>query len=306
MIYMQKPPGAGGAEKVKKMKIIKLAAAKLNLLLDLTGVFPNGYHGIYTVMQSVDLADVVSIEQAKDIALTCDAPEIPCDVHNTAYKAARLFFAQTGIEGGAHIDIQKRIPSQAGMAGGSADAAAVLCGLNELYQADLSRAQLCALGAKIGADVPFCIIGGTALCQNIGELCTKLPDLPACNIVCVKPDCNVSTAEAYAAYDALQQVRHPAKENAIFAYMQGDLQEFYRLCANVFEQAVDVPGRAEIKSVMRAFRCDFTLMTGSGSVVYGIFSDEKVAEDCASALRRGGRNAFVVHPVAAGILPYVK
>ena len=134
MIYMQKPPGAGGAEKVKKMKIIKLAAAKLNLLLDLTGIFPNGYHGIYTVMQSVDLTDVVSIEQAQDIALTCDAPGIPCDIRNTAHKAARLFFAQTGIEGGAHIDIQKRIPSQAGMAGGSADAAAVLCGLNELYQ----------------------------------------------------------------------------------------------------------------------------------------------------------------------------
>lgn len=284
------------------MKVKRLAAAKLNLLLDLTGIFPNGYHGIYTIMQSVGIYDTIELEKTPPgVSMRCDAAGIPANPKNTAWKAAVLFFEKTGVEGGVHINLKKKIPSGAGMAGGSADAAAVLDGLNELYSASLTARELTELGAKVGADVPFCLLGGTALCQNFGELCTPLPKLPMLYFVCVKPQTSVSTAEAYAAYDRLREVRHPAKEMALNAYLRGDLVEFFRQSANVFEQAVDVPGRAEIKSVMRAFRCDFTLMTGSGSVVYGVFREQKTAEDCAAAIRRGGRDAFVTIPTEKGV-----
>lgn len=285
------------------MKCKRLAAAKLNLLLDLTGTFSDGYHGIYTIMQSVGIYDTVVLEKTtQGVSMTCDAAGIPADERNTAWKAAVCFFHETGMDGGVNMQLQKQIPSGAGMAGGSADAAAVLDGLNELYGSPMTKTELMRLAAKIGADVPFCLLGGTALCQNIGELCTPLPRLSDLFFVCVQPKSPVSTAQAYAAYDRLQNVRHPAKEVALNAYLRGDLTEFFRQSANVFEQAVDVPGRAEIKSVMRAFRCDFTQMTGSGSVVFGVFHDEKTAEDCAAAIRRGGRKAMVTIPVDKGIM----
>lgn len=283
------------------MAIQKKAAAKINLLLDLTGVFENGYHGIYTIMQSVGIFDEITVEKNRDIVLQCNRENIPVDKRNTAFKAAEYFFAYTGIKGGAYINIEKNIPSGAGMAGGSADAAAVIKALDELYGTSLSEKEMCVIGKKIGADVPFCIVGGTALCLNIGEVIAPLPDFNGYRIVCVKPKTAVNTASAYAEYDNLCNVRHPAKEEAVNAYMNGDMKKFFSLCANVFEQAVDVPGRAEIKSVMRAFKCDFTLMTGSGSVVYGIFADCGSAEKCAQSLRISGREVFVTEPVAKGV-----
>lgn len=296
------------------MSITKRAAGKINLLLDLTGTFADGYHGIYTVMQSVGIYDTVTVETApQGLSLTCDIekslqqvdgifPAIPCDARNTAYQAALRFGAYTGIEVRANIHIEKSIPGGAGMAGGSADAAAVLCALNELYRTGLSARQLCRIGAKVGADVPFCILGGTQLCMNIGELMAPMPPLTGYDVVFVKPKCSVSTKAAYDAFDALQNVRHPAKEAAVNAYMRGDMEQFFSLAANVFEQAVEVPGRAEIKAVMRACGCEFTQMTGSGSVVYGLFADPGKARDCVKALTNSGRHVFCVPLTEKGIL----
>lgn len=284
------------------MTVEKLAAAKINLLLDLTGRFENGYHGIYTVMQSVSIYDKITVtENNGGINLSCDKAFLPTDSKNTAFKAAMLFYEHTGIACGADIHIQKNIPSGAGMAGGSADAAAVIKALDEMYKTNLSERQMCDIGKKVGADVPFCIVGGTALCQNIGELIAPMPTFSGCSIICVKPKHSVSTKSAYDEYDALNNVRHPAKEEAVNAYMNGNLERFFSLSANVFEQAVEVPGRAEIKSVMRAFNCDFSMMTGSGSVVFGIFFDKVQAERCSGALTKSGREVFIAEPVDRGV-----
>ena len=186
------------------MRVIIDAAAKINLLLDIKGKLPNGYHSLYMVMQSVSLCDRVTVEQTDTgiIELTCSREAIPCDSRNTAYRAAECFFEQTGIQnGGLRIHIDKKIPHEAGLAGGSADAAAVLRALDAIYAPGLRERDLCRIGVKIGADVPFCIAGGTMIAQGIGEVLTPLEDMPACTIVLAKPAEGVSTAAAYARYD---------------------------------------------------------------------------------------------------------
>lgn len=279
------------------MSVSRKAAAKLNLFLDLNGVFPDGYHGITTVMQSVGVYDTVTVSPSKDITLTCSldgplsrnpgsAALIPCDKSNTAFKAALRFAEYTGKEVGARIDIVKRIPSGAGLAGGSADAAAVISALDELYGTGLTQRQLCEIGARVGADVPFCIVGGTMLAQNVGDLLTALPPLSGYEALIAKPDAHVSTKEAYAAFDACEHIRHPAAAYALNAYLRGDLETFFAQCANVFEQTVEVAGRAEIKAVMRSFGSSLALMTGSGSAVFGLFRDADARDACAEALKK--------------------
>lgn len=285
------------------MRLSIQANAKVNLLLDLTSVYPDGYHGIYTVMQSVGLADTIHFEKTEsEIHLRCSDESIPTDEKNTAMRAAQLFFEENKLHGGINIFIEKKIPTQAGMGGGSADAAAVIEGLNHLYQTNLSLEAKKKIARKIGADVPFCLVGGTALCLNIGDLIAPLPPLPAYTIVLAKPKAGSSTKEAYKAYDSLRSVRHPNGEMAVNAYLSGDYKRFFALAANVFEQAIDVPGRAEIKAVMRAFGCEFSLMTGSGSVIYGVFSDSEVAARCAEALIRGGRDAILAPASQTGLI----
>jgi len=193
------------------MKISIKAAAKVNLLLDLTAVLENGYHSIYTVMQSVGLYDTVTVEttHSDSISLTCSDNSMPVDNKNTAWKAAEFFFEHIGSSvKGVNIHIEKNIPSQAGMAGGSADAAAVIFALDKLFDTNLSEDEMLSIGEKVGADVPFCILGGTRLCLNKGEVMAKLPDLLPCHIVIVKPDQGVSTKEAYSNYDSAQWIRH--------------------------------------------------------------------------------------------------
>ena len=279
------------------MSVIREAAAKLNLSLDLNGVFPDGYHEIHTVMQSVGVYDTVTLVPAEGISLrsSLDGPlkehpgsaaEIPCDASNTAYKAALRFAEYTGVNVGVGIEIVKRIPSGAGLAGGSADAAAVISGLDEIYRTGLSERQLCEIGARVGADVPFCIVGGTMLAQNIGDLLTPLPPLSGYSVLIVKPDAHVSTKEAYAAFDACDHIRHPATSWLLHAYLRGDLKTFFTGCANVFEQTVEVAGRAEIKSVMRSFGSELALMTGSGSAIFGLFRSANDRDACRAELTR--------------------
>lgn len=286
------------------MKIKLKAAAKVNLILDLTAILENGYHSIYTVMQSVGIYDNVSVElnETGCITLSCQDKDVPTDSKNTAYKAAQFFFEHIGdTVHGAHIHIEKMIPSQAGMAGGSSNAAAVIVALNKLLEANLSADELYKIGEKVGADVPFCIAGGTRLCLNKGEVMAKLPDFPECYMVVVKPDQGVSTKEAYTNYDTADWIRHPDNEGFLFAATQKDLKTMCEKAANVFEQVVEVGDRVKIKAIMRNHNAKLAMMTGSGAAIFGVFENKKDSEECAKELRDKFNSVFETVPVSHSI-----
>ncbi len=285
------------------LKIVLEANAKINLLLDVTGVKGNGYHSLFTVMQSIGLSDTVTVKTTAsgEITVSCSDPEIPTDKSNIVYKCAELFFDETDIENrGVHISIEKRIPSQAGLGGGSADGAAVLVALNEIFATGLTERELCRLGGKIGADIPFCIMGGTALALDIGTVVAPLPDLRECCIVIVKPKSNVSTAEAYAALDAID-IKHPKNTEMLDALVSGDFETAMKYCANVFEQAIDVSGRVDIKDIMLKNGCFAACMSGSGSAVFGIFDHITNADECSDALEDRFDDIFVCEPKNYGV-----
>ena len=282
------------------MKISIKASAKLNLLLDLTAILENGYHSIYTVMQSVGLFDTVTVEtnDSGKISLTCSDASMPLNNKNTAWKAAERYFEYIGRPvSGISIHIDKIIPSQAGMAGGSADAAAVIKALDILFETNLSEDELFSIGEKVGADVPFCITGGTKLCLNKGEVMAKLPDIPDCFVVIVKPDQGVSTQEAYNNFDNAEWIRHPDNEGFLFAATQKNFDVMCKKAANVFEQVVEVADRVKIKAIMRNNNAKLAMMTGSGAAIFGIFMDEKDADSCFDELKKTHKNIFKTKPV---------
>lgn len=285
------------------MKAEYKAAAKINLMLDILATLENGYHSLLMIMQSVGLYDTVSVEETdgNDIEITCSEKALPCDKTNIAYKAARAFFEHTGIEKGIKIHIEKRIPFAAGMAGGSADAAAVIAALNDICQTELSQKELCQIGVKVGADVPFCLTGGTCVAQNIGEILSELPNMPECCIVLAKPDRGVSTKEAYSAFDTAQNIRHLDTCGMLYAASKGDLYEMCRRTKNIFEQLIEVPERVPIKSVLNRCGALAACMSGSGPTVFGIFDDESKAECAAESLRSFINQVYVVNPVAKGL-----
>lgn len=279
------------------------AYAKVNLMLDILGKLPNGYHNLWMIMQSVSLHDTITVTKndSKKITLTCSKEGIPTDEKNIAHKAARAFFETTGIENcGIHIDIEKCIPSEAGLAGGSADGAAVIKALNELFNTKLAERELCRIGKKVGADVPFCIVGGTCLAQNIGEVLSPLEDIPQCYFVLAKPKMGVSTKEAYDSFDNAQYIKKPHKDEMLIAAASGNFDEMCRLAANVFEQVIEVPERVDIKKIMRESGAKLSLMSGSGPTVYGIFEDEKDAKVCAEKLQSITKDVFLATPVLQG------
>ena len=180
-----------------------LAPAKLNLSLDVVGILPGGYHALDMVMQAVSLYEQVTLRRSMDLVVRIPGSRIPTGPKNTAYKAALAFFYYTGLLAGADITIRKSVPVRAGMGGGSTDAAAVLVGLNTLYGAHLSMTELCALGASVGADVPFALMGGTCRVQGLGDLIKALPPCPDCWFTVVMPGYGISTPAAFAAYDQI-------------------------------------------------------------------------------------------------------
>ena len=288
----------------KNMRMTVAAPAKINLFLEITGKRNDGYHLINTVMQTVSLYDDVTValdDEENSITLSCTDAEIPCDSSNTAYKAAEEFFSHTGIKRtGVNIRIKKRIPSGAGMAGGSTDAAAVIYALNELTDAGLDTDEMAEIGEKIGADVPFCIYGGTMTATGIGTIFTPLPDMPDCFIVAVKPDFKVSTREAYEKSDALgyERLKSPSRlGDAVCSANVGEIgEELY----NKFEEVINEPEIDAIKQEMKKNGASGAIMTGSGSVVFGIFDDEDKAKDCCNELSDKYENIYTVHPVAHG------
>lgn len=287
------------------MRVVYDAAAKINLMLDILARLENGYHSLFMLMQSVDLYDTVTVETdcSGAINITSDEEGIPCDKRNIAYKAAEAFFGFTGKENkGLTIHIEKRIPFAAGMAGGSADGAAVIAALNDIFETNLSEQELCKIGLKVGADVPFCLTGGTRLAQNVGEILSPLPPLDDCYIVLAKPERGVSTKEAFAVFDTATNVRHLDTCGMLYAASQGDLYEICKRTKNVFEQLIEVPERVPVKSTLNRHGALTACMSGSGPTVYGIFDDESKAQSAASALKSLVKNIYVTKPVKSGLV----
>lgn len=280
-------------------KITLDAPAKINLLLDIICRLPNGYHSLYMVMQSVDLCDSVEVALRDDgkINLTCSEPALPTDSKNIAYRAAEKFFEQAGLYCGADIKLTKRIPFAAGLAGGSTDAAAVLKALNTLCQTNYTADELCAIGVKLGADVPFCIKGGTMLSQDIGQVLSPLPKFKDCCIVLVKPDVSVSTKEAYEAFDTCANIRHPNCSAMLHAAANADFDGIIANVGNVFEQFIEVPQRAEIKAIMRECGSLACCMSGSGPTVFGIFDSAEKAKECVAAIPEKLGKAYLTRPI---------
>jgi 4-diphosphocytidyl-2-C-methyl-D-erythritol kinase len=265
----------------------EVASAKLNLTLDITGLRPDGYHNLVTIMQSVSVQDRLKIvREPSGIQIGTDCRRIPTDDRNLAAKAAKIFFGR-GVEGGASIRIEKNIPIGAGMAGGSADAAAVLRGLNRLYGNPFSLEALEALGAEVGSDVPFCIRGGTQLARSRGTELQRLPELPPCFFVIGKPRFSISTPVLYQKYDRIHNRNHPDTEGVLRALREGDLDGISHRLYNVFEEIPDkkVQTVSGIKHRILEYGALGAVMTGSGSAVFGLFRERQKAKEAAAALR---------------------
>ena len=281
------------------MQVTVHAPAKINLTLDIVGVRADGYHLLESIFQAVDIYDTVVAEKAPagEISLEIRGQACHCPVEkNTAYKAAKVFFDATGIEGGVKLTLTKRIPQQAGMGGGSADAAGVLWALDALYETKMTASRLHRMGEKIGADVPFCVVGGTKFVTGIGDGLTGWGDLPHCHIVVAQPAEGISTAAAYAAVDNAVITRRPDHEAVKRALWQKDLHALCAQAINVFEEATELEGVRDIRRRMEAFSPLCSQMTGSGSCVFAIFEDADTAKACVEELKKEYPTAFVCHP----------
>lgn len=284
------------------MSINVVSAAKINLTLDILGKRADGYHDVKMIMQSVSLYEYVELTEnnSGEMSVYCSNPNIPCDKSNIAVKCAQVFYDEMKEESrGLHISINKYIPTQAGLAGGSADGAAVLLGLNELYNRPFSSAELESLGGRIGSDIPFCLRGGTSLAQGTGTTLTSLHNIPCCYFVLVKPSIGISTSAAYAAVDARTEV--PKCATDIMLGCLGDVRKIGENLRNDFEDTLNVTELLNLKEEL--IRCDGALgacMTGSGSTVFAVFEDESKAEACADIFRQRYSEVFVVKPVDFG------
>ena len=278
-------------------KITEKAYAKINISLDVTGKREDGYHDMLMVMQTVTLCDDVTVEltDGEKSSASCNLHFIPCDERNLAVRAANMFFEKLGRKGAAKITLDKQIPVGAGMAGGSSDAAAVLRALNSLCGKPFDRAGLEALAAEVGSDVAFCVSGGTMLASGRGEVLKALPPMPDCHIVICKPDFSISTPELFKKLDSVKLRCHPDTAGILEALDEGNLLKLARRMYNVFE---DVPDRrfstvTEIKSALLDHGALGAVMTGTGSAVFGIFSDLDSAENAAAALKKSYRCTYV-------------
>ncbi len=261
---------------------IEKAWGKLNLTLDVLGVRPDGYHEMQMIMQSVDLCDDVTITltDKDDWSCGCDCGDVPVGQENLTIKAANNFFDRFGNRpAGLEVFIHKNIPMQGGMAGGSSDAAAVLRGLNRLCDEPFSLAELADIGASVGSDVPYCIMGGTMLAEGRGEVLTPLPAMPDCYYVLVRPDFAVSTPELFRALDSAEIKKHPDTRAAIAYLKTGDLVSFCTCMHNVFQPVLEqkFPVIDDICTTLNSCGALGASLTGTGSVVYGIFRDKNTA-----------------------------
>lgn len=277
------------------------APAKINLYLDILKRRADGYHEVEMIMQTVSLFDVVTIRKTDDCDIslksTCKIADLPQD--NTVYIAAEKFFAHTKIENpGVNISLQKKIPQGAGLAGGSADAAAVLIGLDRLFSTGLLQSELTKIGEQIGADVPFCIYGGTMLATGTGTTLTPLQDIPKCWMIIVKPNFSISTKSAYEASDRCSAMPEPqSMSNLTSAIKAEELHGIAKNLYNRFESVLNLEEVSEIKGMLNKSGALNSCMTGTGSAVYGIFDDEEKAQICKKVLSASYDQVFLATPV---------
>ncbi len=279
------------------------AYAKINLMLDIIAKRTDGYHDLFMIMQSVSTHDTVTVTEnkSKKITISCKTPGIPLDEKNICWKSAEAFFKYTKKKNkGINIDIVKRIPHAAGLAGGSADGAAVIIALNEIYKTGLSDEQLCEIGVKIGADLPFCLTGGTLLAQGIGDKLSKVKPLKNCYIVLAKPDYDVNTGIAYKQFDEYGKTRTPDKFGMLCAVQSQSLRAICSKLENVFEQFIEVPKRVDIKEILKKNGALGVCMSGSGPTVFGIFENKENAVNAADELNGIAKDVDVCTPVRKG------
>ncbi len=278
------------------------AYAKVNLTLDVLGKRDDGYHDLRSVMQAISLRDDVEIDigTGKPWRLRCSAEDIPTDERNLAWKAAKVFLDELKLDpDGLEIRITKRIPSQAGLGGGSADAAAVLRALNRHYDSPLSILALAELGAAVGSDVPFCVLCGTAMVEGRGERLRKLPDMPDCVFVVCKPNFSVSTPELYRKLDQTVIGHHPDNMAMESALLSGDLERVAQQVYNVFDPVVtaDHLELNYIKSICNSYGALTQQMTGSGSAVFAIMPSFEYAAVVCNMLKDNYPQVYIAKPV---------
>lgn len=266
------------------------ALAKINLGLDVLGRREDGYHDVRMVMQSVYLYDNVKLEYKEEpgIELSSNLYYLPDDSGNIAYKAAQMLMDEFQLSGGVRITLEKHIPVAAGMAGGSANAAAVLFGMNRLFDLHLSRQELMERGVKLGADVPYCVIRGTVLAEGIGEKLTVLPSIPKCAVLIAKPSISVSTRVIYEALDSKKIANHPDIDGLLQALQEGSLKGVAEHMGNVLEDVTipRYPVIQEIKQEMMAAGALNAMMSGSGPTVFGLFENKIAARNAQEQIRK--------------------
>lgn len=289
--------------------IEKKAYAKINLFLDIEKLRGDGYHNIKSVMQTIDWFDVIQVKKGiyDGIKITSNDKRLPTDSSNIVFRAARAFLNELDINEGIDIYVEKSIPVSAGMAGGSADGAATLEALNELYGFPFTTDELVKIGKNIGADIPFCIRGGTKKIGGIGDLMVDTSPMPECIILCAKmPDAGVSTPQAYKELDNIYcdfvgyNYSREKLDGLIESMAAGDIKEMCENMFNIFEEAIAVEHSSvnQIKSIMKNYGAIKAMMSGSGPSVFGIFENESDAELACKDLKSKGAKAKICHPIA--------
>lgn len=270
--------------------------AKINLILDICGKREDGYHNLNTVMQSISLSDIVIVDRTDgEIKVTTNKKSLPVNNKNIAYKACELFYSALGKSGGAKILIHKNIPIAAGLAGGSGNGAQVLAALNMLHKKPFSDEELIKLSSRLGADVPYCLVGGTQLAEGIGDALTELPKMPKCCVVTVTPPLSVSTQWAYCEYDDCEKTVRPDTNALIDALQSSNYEKICKHLSNAFEDVTPkkYPVINSIKEQLLSFGADASVMSGSGPTVFGLFSDEKKAKTAHDSLCKSFRDTFL-------------
>ncbi|ACD53283.1 UNVERIFIED_ORG: 4-diphosphocytidyl-2C-methyl-D-erythritol kinase [Clostridium botulinum] len=276
------------------------AYAKINISLDVIGKRDDGYHLLKMIMQNIDLYDIVQVEKIPNgIKLKCNKPYVPTDERNLAYKAAKLFKETYNIKSGIYINIEKNIPVSAGLAGGSTDAAAVLKIMNKMFNINVTQSELMNLGLKLGADVPYCICGGTALCEGIGEKVTKLKPFRDKILVVVKPPFGVSTKEVYKAFDLSKVIFHPKTNELISNIEKNNIEFISNNMKNLLENVT--LGRykiiSTIKEEINICGALGSMMSGSGPTVFGFFDDMLKAQKCYEKMKEKYVDVFITRTI---------
>ena len=281
--------------------IKEIARAKINLTLDILGVRADGYHEVSMIMQTIELADELELKKTSSgINFKMNSEEIvggeniPVDEKNLAWRAAKEFQKFCGKDFGVEISLIKKIPVAAGLAGGSTDAAAVIRGMNRLYETNLTESELCKIGERVGSDIPFCIIGGTCLAEGRGEILTHLAPIKNFSVVLAKPPGEISTAWAYKTYDENPSKIHPPNKEIIGQFERGEYDAAFKNFYNVLEDVAlkKIPAIADLKSRMLAAGAKVALMSGSGATVFAL-TDESTAKKISASVENSGAQIFI-------------